>query len=245
MSKPKVAIFDFAGCGGDQLQIVNLEEAILDVVGHVDVVTWREGMKDQSQDYDIALVEGSITRKSDEERLISIRNTAKVLVAIGSCATIGGINCIRNFKDDKFVRKYVYGDRANWYQTYAARPISSVVAVDVNVHGCPINRTEFLEIFKSLLQGTKPFIPNYPVCVECKRAGNVCVLLKGQFCMGPVTRAGCGACCVSEGAYCWSCRGLVDEPNMDAARELLGRFVPTREVFNQIRLYDGNWEEAK
>ncbi len=246
MSKPRVAVFDFAGCGGDQLQIVNLEETILDVVGHVDIVSWREAMKEHSDEYDIAFVEGSITRKSDEERLKKIRERAKTLVAIGACATIGGINCIKNFHDEKFVRRSVYGDQASWYETYAARPLSAVVPVDVSIHGCPIDRREFVEVFKALVRGVRPFIPDYPVCVECKQVENVCVLLKGQFCMGAVTRAGCAACCVTEGGYCWGCRGLVDNPNMDAARELLGRFgLPVAEVFRQVRPYDGHWEEAR
>ncbi|MDD5451657.1 MAG: hypothetical protein PHT49_07165 [Desulfovibrionales bacterium] len=246
MSKPRVAIFDFAGCEGDQLQIVNLEEAVLDVLGQVEIVTWREAMKEQSDHYDIALVEGSITRKSDEERIKAIRGKAGILVAIGACATIGGINCMKNFQDEKFVRRYVYGDKAHWYNTYAARPVSAVVSVDANVHGCPINREEFVQVLKALLQGKKPFIPNYPMCVDCKKAGNVCVLLKGQFCMGPVTRAGCGACCITEGAYCSGCRGLVDDPNMDAARALLGRFgISAGEALGQIRLYDGYREEAR
>lgn len=246
MNKPRVAIFDFAGCEGDQLQIVNLEDTVLDVLGQVEIVTWREAMKGQGDAYDIALVEGSITRRSDEERIKAIRKNARILVAIGACATIGGINNLKNFQDEKFVRRYVYNGNAHWYDTYAARPLSSVVPVDVNIHGCPINREEFLRVLKALLQGKKPFIPDYPLCVDCKKAGNVCVLLKGQFCMGPVTRAGCAACCVTEGAYCWGCRGLVDDPNMDAAREVLGRSgISVGEVLKQIRLYDGYWEEAR
>lgn len=245
MSKPRVAIFDFAGCEGDQLQIVNLEETVWDVLGQVEIVTWREAMKERHSEYDLALVEGSITRRSDEERIRTIRKNAKILVAMGACATIGGINCLKNFQDEKFVRRYVYGGNAHRYDTYPARPLSAVVPVDINIHGCPINREELVRVLKALLQGKKPFIPNYPVCVECKKAENVCVLLKGQFCMGPVTRAGCAAACLTEGAYCWGCRGLVDDPNMDAAREVLGRFgISVGEVLKQTRLYGGYGEGA-
>ena len=68
MSKPKVAIFDFACCEGCQLQIVNLEQELIDLVGAVDVVEWREAMSEKSDEYDIAVVEGSITRPQDEQR---------------------------------------------------------------------------------------------------------------------------------------------------------------------------------
>ena len=60
--KPKVAFFDFAGCEGDQLQIANLEEDILALLDLVEVVSFREVMKEHSDNYDIAFIEGSCTR---------------------------------------------------------------------------------------------------------------------------------------------------------------------------------------
>jgi len=102
-AKPKVAFFDFAGCEGDQLQVANLEEKLLDLLQHIDLVAFREVMTEASDDYDIAFVEGSITRPEDAERVRGIREKAKVLVAIGACATIGGINCLKNFIDRKSV----------------------------------------------------------------------------------------------------------------------------------------------
>ena len=142
MAKPKLAIFDFAGCEGDELQIVNLEENLLALLGHVELVSFREGMKEHSDDYDIALIEGSCTRKEDEERLKKIRANAKAVVAIGSCATTGGINCLKNARPLDQVRKEVYGDKADLFDTYAARPIDAVIEVDAKVHGCPIHRPE-------------------------------------------------------------------------------------------------------
>lgn len=238
MAKPRVAIFDFAGCEGDQLQIANLEESLLDLLELVDVVTWREGMKERTDDYDIALIEGSCTRPSDEERLKKIRNNAKLVVALGSCATIGGINCLKNVRPEDQVKKEVYGDKADWFETYEARPIDAVIPVDAKVHQCPIERSEFLSIMKQLLAGQKPFVPNYPVCVECKMNGNICVYEKGMQCMGPVTRAGCSSCCVNEGAICWGCRGPVDDPNNNAHKEVLDKYgITVEEIANKFNLY--------
>lgn len=245
MSKPKIAIFDFAGCEGDQLQIVNLEEKLLSILELADIVTWREGMKEESEDYDIALIEGSCTRKSDEERLRKIRKNAKIVVALGSCATIGGINCIRNYQDESEVRKYVYGDKADWYETYDARPIDAVIPVDYYIHQCPINEKEFLYVMKCLLTGQEPEICNNPVCVECKLAGNICVFEKGEFCVGPVTRGGCEACCVSEGSICWGCRGPVDDPNTDAHKEVLEKYgLTVEQALGKFKLYYG-WTHCK
>ena len=246
MEKPRIAFFDFASCEGCQLQVINLEEDLLQVVGAVEVVSFREAMKGHSDDYDIAFVEGSITRKSDEERLNGIRRCAKVLVALGSCAALGGINCLKNYHDQEYVRKLVYGDKALLYETYPARPLKAVVPVDFEIPGCPINRNEFAMVVKAFLLGKKPEIPNFPVCVECKMAENICVFEKGMTCMGPVTRAGCGACCVTEGSFCWGCRGLVDDPNADSQREVLATHgLSVRDVLGKFRLYTGFSEVAK
>ncbi|PIU55441.1 MAG: NADH:ubiquinone oxidoreductase [Deltaproteobacteria bacterium CG07_land_8_20_14_0_80_38_7] len=245
MTKPKVAFFDFAGCEGDQLQIANLEENLLELLGHVEVVSFREIMKEHSDDYDIAFIEGSCTRPSDEERLREIRKNAKVVVAIGSCATNGGINSLKNARPLDQVRKDVYGDKAELFETYAARPIDAVITVDYKVHGCPITKDEFLKVCKALLTGQKFSPSNYPVCVECKLAENVCVFENGQTCVGPVTRAGCGACCVSEGAICWGCRGLVDNPNKDSHKDVLDKYgLTAEEIINKFNMYFC-WQEGK
>lgn len=246
MEKPRVAFFDFASCEGCQLQVINLEEDLLKVVAAVDIVSFREATKEHSDDYDIAFVEGSITRSSDEDRLYEIRTNAKVLVALGSCAVLGGINCIKNFHAPEYYRKFVYGDKALIYETYPARPLKDVVPVDFEIPGCPINRKEFATVVKALLLGKKPEIPNYPVCVECKMAENICVFEKEMTCMGPVTRAGCGACCVTEGSFCWGCRGLVDNPNVDSQREILAKYgLSVRDILGNFRLYTGFSEVAK
>jgi len=243
--KPRVAFFDFAGCEGDQLQIANLEEELLTLLGQVEVVSFREVMKEHSDVYDIAFIEGSCTRLQDEDRLMQIRKNAKIVVAIGSCATIGGVNCIKNYKDLEEVRKTVYGDKAKLFDTYAARPIDAIIRVDVYVHGCPITRDEFLQVVKSLLLGKKPEIPNYPVCVECKKNENICAFERDQYCVGTVTRAGCNSCCVNEGTICWGCRGLVDNPNKNAHQEVLVKYgLTVDDAIDKFRLYFG-WQEAK
>ena len=226
MSKPRIAIFDFACCEGCQLQIVNLEEEILDLLGAADVVEWREAISDQSDKYDIAIIEGSITRPEDEERIKKIREKAGVLIALGACATTGGINKLKNNFKLNDVKQYVYADNADMphLDTAATKAVDEVVKVDFKVHGCPIDRSEFTYIVRSLLLGKTPEIPDYPVCVECKAKGNPCLWEDGQVCLGPVVRAGCGARCPSSGFRCFGCRGYVDNPNVDAAKEVINKY---------------------
>lgn len=199
MSKPRVAIFDFACCEGCQLQIVNLEEEILDLIGAVDVVEWREGMSEQSDQYDIAIIEGSITRPEDESRLKKIRDKAKALIAIGACATTGGVNKLKNNFDLEEVKRCVYGDAASMphLATGPTKAVDEVVKVDYKVHGCPMDRGEFTYVVRCLLMGKDPVIADYPVCVECKKKENVCRYEFDEICLGPIIRAGCGARCPS------------------------------------------------
>jgi sulfhydrogenase subunit delta len=153
--------------------------------------------------------------------LREIRQQAALVVALGTCAHLGGVNAIRNRQDLDQVRRYVYGDKANWYETYPARPISAVIPVDATIPGCPIDRREFIQVVTALLQGRTPGLPDYPVCVECKLKENVCVYQRGQTCLGPVTRAGCDAVCPTYGDGCEGCRGLIPHPNIESLRQVL------------------------
>lgn len=219
--KPKVAFFDFTSCEGCQLTVVDSLQTHPELLDVVEIVQFREAMSEKGEDYAIAFVEGSISRASDEPRLKQIRERAAVLVALGACAHLGGINAIRNAQPLDDVRRYVYGDKADWYETYPARPISAVVPVDAVIPGCPIDRNEFLEVVKALLLGKKPPIPDYPLCVECKLKENVCLFHKGGYCLGPVTRAGCNAICPTYGDGCEGCRGLIPDPNRNAMSDVL------------------------
>ena len=229
MNKPRIAIFDFACCEGCQLQIVNMEEELLDLVSVVNPVEWREAMSEQSDEYDIAIVEGSITRPEDEERLKEIRAHAKTLIALGACATIGGVNKLKNKFDITDVKRYVYGDSAHMphLNTAPTKALDEIVPVEYKVHGCPINNKEFAYIVRCLLMGKIPVIPTYPVCVECKMKGNVCRFEYGEICLGPIIRAGCEAKCPSGGFWCYGCRGYVDNPNVNAAKDVMDKYQKT------------------
>jgi coenzyme F420-reducing hydrogenase gamma subunit len=244
--KPRVAFFDFTSCEGCQLDALNVETELLDLLSAVDIVNFREVKTEREDNYDIAFIEGSISRESEIPRLKKIRDQAKVLIALGACACIGGVNCLKNSLSMDEALRIVYKDNAKYYDTMPARPISAVVPVDYYIRGCPINTSEFLRVVKSLLLGKKPEIPNYPVCVECKMAGNVCAFEKGMFCLGPVIRAGCNAICITSGRYCWGCRGLVDDPNIDSEKEILQKYgLSVDQVVERFKLFNAYQEVAK
>jgi sulfhydrogenase subunit delta len=245
--KPKVAFFDFTGCEGCQLDALNLDgPEVLDLFNAVDIVNFREVKTEMEDNYDIAFIEGSITRESEIPRLKGIRNQAKVIIALGTCACIGGVNCLKNRLPMEKALQIVYGKDASYYDTILARPINAVIPVDYYVRGCPAVTTELLNVVKALLLGKKPAIPNYAVCVECKMGNNICVFERGMTCLGPVTRAGCNAICITNGRHCWGCRGLVDEPNVDSEKDILKKYgLTVDQVVEKFKIYNSYLEVGK
>lgn len=220
LTKPRVAFFDFTGCQGCQLQVINNEATLLDFLALVDVVNFREARTNKSNDYEIAFIEGSITRDDEVERLKTIRDKAAIVVALGSCACFGGVNQLKNrFKDLAWVKKQVYNSHP--IDTLETRATHEVVKVDLKIPGCPIKKEELERIVLGVALGRTVELPDYPVCMECKASENICLFDLGEPCLGPVTRAGCGAWCTSRRAVCWGCRGPAEEPNMNLMREVM------------------------
>jgi coenzyme F420-reducing hydrogenase gamma subunit len=213
LHRPKVAFFDLTACEGCQLQILNNEATLLDFLSLVEVVSFREGMKEHSDDYEIAFVEGSVTRADEVKRLKKIRENAKILVAMGSCACFGGVNQLKNRFDLKWVKEQVYGSFP--IQSERARPLSEVVDVDLEIYGCPIKKEEVEKIVTNLVLGKTISHPKYPVCMECMANDNICLYKFGEPCLGPVTRAGCDAWCPGNRWGCWGCRGPSEEANVE------------------------------
>jgi sulfhydrogenase subunit delta len=213
--KPRIAVFKFASCDGCQLSLLDAEDELLAVVGAVEIAYFPEASRVmQKGPFDIALVEGSITTHHDAERIQQVRRQSRILITIGACATAGGIQALRNWKDvDDFIR-VVYATPGYISTLKLSTPIAEHVPVDFELRGCPINKYQLLELIIAMLTGRKPNIPTYSVCLECKRRANVCVAVaQGIACLGPVTQAGCGALCPSFDRGCYGCYGPMESPN--------------------------------
>lgn len=214
-TKPKLAVWKFASCDGCQLSLLDCEEELLDVAGAVEIAYFLEASRATVKGpYDISLVEGSITTPHDAERIHQVRRASRFLITIGACATAGGIQALRNFKDVREFISIVYAT-PQYIQTLSkSTPIHDHVFVDFELRGCPVNKYQLLEVLSAHLNGRKPNIAPHSVCSECKRRGIVCVMVaKGTPCLGPVTHAGCGALCPSYARGCYGCFGPKETPN--------------------------------
>jgi sulfhydrogenase subunit delta len=240
MKKPNVGIFDFACCEGCQLQIANMGEDVLDVLGSINVLEWREVMSEKwGKNLDIAIIEGSITDPHAVKRIQQIRKKAKVLITIGSCATIGGVNGMKNNFDLDDIRQYVYGGSYRFFPTELTKAVHQVVKVDYFVHGCPMYIPEFVSVIKAVLQGIPYYVPDYPVCVECKLNENVCMYDRKVTCLGPVTKAGCNSWCINNGNICYGCRGMVSNPNEKGAQDVLAKYKISMDlILNKMNMYN-------
>ncbi len=218
---PDVAFFELSSCEGCQLQIINNEASLLDFLSLVNVVNFREAMTEHADFYDIAFVEGSVTRADEIECLTTIRKNAKVLVAFGSCACFGGVNQLRNrFKDPAWVKKQVYGD-SPIETNDSARPLDAFVNVDLRIYGCPVKKEEVEKIVTNIVIGKAVVHPKYPVCMECKANENACLFDLGEPCLGPITRGGCDAWCPNSRFGCWGCRGPADDANVEQMKAIM------------------------
>jgi sulfhydrogenase subunit delta len=241
--KPKLAVWKFASCDGCQLSLLDCEDELLAVAGAVTIAHFLEASRKVVEGpYDLSLVEGSITTPGDVLRIREVRRVSKVLVTIGACATAGGIQALKNFRDVAEFRSIVYA-RPEYIDTLAtSTAIGDHVPVDFELRGCPIDKRQLLEVIGALLNGRKPNVSRHSVCVECKLAGNVCVMVAhGTPCLGPITHAGCGALCPRYTRGCYGCFGPMETPNAASlGRAFLASGVERRNLLRVLRTFNAN-----
>jgi sulfhydrogenase subunit delta len=241
--KPKIGIYGYSGCWGEQIVILNCEDQLLDIIGAVDIVDFLGGssVNDTKSRLLIAFVEGSIANAREENDLRKVRERSDLLIALGSCACFGGIAAMDARAPRAEVIQQVYGKngQAKSWDIGTHRPLSDFVKVDLSIPGCPIEKTEFLNAVSNLLNGDMPLMYTYPVCLECKMKEYECLLVKrGLPCAGPVTVAGCGARCPGYNIACVGCRGPVEEANMSSLEAVLGQKKFTKdEIKGKLRTF--------
>jgi len=238
---PRLVVLSLASDFGCQVQLTNMTEELLDVLGLVDLSYWQLATSGHMpDDYDVAIVEGAVTTDEHVDLLLRVRETAAVVIAIGACANIGGIPAIAGLSDldDRYAVVYGAGEAvAKGRRT--PLPLDAFVKVDYHVHGCPIDTSEFLRVLSGVLLGLSDRVPDMTMCASCKTQETVCFYDHGEMCLGLVTRAGCGARCPSLGRACTGCRGIAPDANLASARQIAVRSGrPVGELDNALLIYN-------
>jgi coenzyme F420-reducing hydrogenase gamma subunit len=247
--KPKLAVWKFASCDGCQLSLLDCEDELLALAGEVEIAYFLEATRAAVRGpYDLSLVEGSVTTPHDAKRIQQVRRSSRKLVTIGACATAGGVQALRNFANVKDFLSIVYASPDYVSTLETSTPISGHVKVDFELNGCPIDKSQLLEVITAFLHGRRPNISSNSVCMECKRRGTVCVMVAhGTPCLGPVTHAGCGAICPSYDRGCYGCFGPKETPNtVSLTRQLRVLGMGDRDVDRVFRTFNVEaFEEAR
>lgn len=246
--KPKLAVWKFSSCDGCQLTLLDCEDALLTVAENIEIANFPEASRRVVKGpYDLSLVEGSITTPHDAERIHQVRRASKTLVTIGACATAGGIQALRNFKNVREFASIVYATPSFIETLNKSTAIADHVFVDFELRGCPISKVQLVEVLSAFLNGRKPVTPTYSVCIECKRRGTVCGLVThGPPCLGPVTQAGCNALCPSYHRGCYGCFGPKETPNTASlAASWLGLGMMNPDLLRLFRSYNAYAESFR
>jgi coenzyme F420-reducing hydrogenase gamma subunit len=246
--KPRLAVWKFASCDGCQLTLLDCEDELLPLDEVVEIAYFKEATRAESRGpFDLSLVDGSITTAADAERIREVRRRSRRLVSIGACATAGGIQALRNFRDVRAFIEAAYA-RPDYIDTLAtSTAIADHVPVDFELRGCPIDRRQLLEVIAAFtFNGGEggprpPAVPSHSVCVDCKLRGNPCVLVLGTPCLGPITHAGCGALCPTYGRGCYGCFGPSETTQIDSLeRGLRARGVDEEGLWRALRTFNAN-----
>ncbi|MBR9705163.1 hypothetical protein GOV12_07155 [Candidatus Pacearchaeota archaeon] len=237
--KPKVGFYGISGCAGCLLTVL-FEDSIKNLIELINIKSFPL-IKQESYDgnFDIVFIEGTVCFDEDLIVINKLREKSKIIVAFGACASVGGVPSMKNFKDSKKVMNLVY-PRINHLKSVDPTPIDSHIKVDYYLEQCPPSKEELIEFVKTIItkRTWRPYTE--PVCLECRKKANPCILEKGEICLGPITKGGCNALCPTNITECYGCRGPNPDANIPAFLEMLKEMGYTKEDYqDKIETFAG------
>lgn len=186
MSKPKLAVYWAASCGGCEIALLNLNELFLELGERFDFMFCPclldaktaaiEALPDST--IDLTLFNGAIRTEENLAMARLMRNKSRLLVAFGSCASEGCIPALSNLStlDEHF--RSIYLDNPSTENPACIVPGSStslpggeltlpafhdrvrslaqVVPVDFSIPGCPPEPRQIWSVLGGYLQGSIP-----------------------------------------------------------------------------------------
>jgi len=243
----KVNIVSLTCCAGCVSSFLNAGEALLETLSGDFEIVYSPTFVDLKEipKVDLAIVEGGVRTDDDEKLIKEVRSKARILVALGICATHGGVTSLGNVLSLKKLLEKEYGllDTSELPELEDLMyPICNFVDVDYYIPGCPPMPLLIVHTLKSIVGGKMPVHHQSVVCTECHRKiipaklkrlygiyekeadPDICLVSQGFICLGSLTRDGCGAPCPRAGFTCFGCRGPADSL-MYRSRDMYAFFV--------------------
>jgi F420-non-reducing hydrogenase small subunit len=185
-SRPKIAFYWAASCGGCEITITELGMQLAVVGDLVDIVFWPclmdfkysdiEAM--ENTEIDVCFFNGGIRNSENEHIAKLLRQKSKLMVAFGACAHEGGIPGLANFYDPESILERVYDTSPSLDDSRGTRPspssqvpegeitlpdfydrvktLAQTVEVDYYMPGCPPVVDQVGGVFQALLEGKLP-----------------------------------------------------------------------------------------
>jgi len=237
--KPKVGFYGISGCSGCLLTVL-YEDCFKELLNLVDIKSFPFIKEDKYKGkFDYCFIEGTVCFDEDILKINELRKRSKKIISLGSCACFGCIPSIKNFHDKKKTMNFVY-PKYNHLKSVDPTPIHNHIKVDYIIPQCPPSKTEILEFIKCILTSREYSLTKNPVCFECRKKGNPCLLDEGKICLGPITSGGCGALCPSNNTVCYGCRGPSPDANYEAFFKMLKNMGHTnKEIKDKLETFAG------
>jgi len=238
--KLKIGLFSLTGCEGCYFSLLDNAIGFLRLAEDVEIKRFRlfeESEIAVDEFFEIAFVEGSPLTSSNIDFLRELRVQCAYLVALGSCAEMGGIYHLKNYQDKDKALNYVYGQNSD-LENFDVLSLKELVKIDYAIPGCPINAQNFIDFVRQIIVGNpKKVWPNEPVCFECISKNYECRLQKGEICLGPITQGGCEAICLKSKQGCYGCRGLVASAEVDNLLKVLKKNHSDQEIAEKLEIF--------
>lgn len=224
--KKSLAVFSLTCCEGCQFELLKDYDSFNKMLNFYDLKNFRLGQEDNYPGpFDVAIIEGTPESQREYKTLLAVREQSAIVIAMGACAIMGGIQSQRNRLPQKIFNKP------------NVKPISRIIKVDYCFYGCPINNKEAISALIDIYWQKIPAKVEHAVCFECRLNENECLIKKGLPCLGPITRGGCNSVCINGGEACLGCRGPLPQANFYKMKEILKDKLDKNEIENWLSMY--------
>ncbi len=172
MSKIKIATDWLAGCAGCHMSFLDIDDRILQLLEHVEFTSSpvTDLKHPPKEGVTVGILEGAICNTHNVEVAKQMRERCQVLIAIGDCATFGGVPAMRNLCGTKEALKRAYLEtESNVGGLIPDSPelgipldevvgVDKVVKVDLFIPGCPPSADALFYALSELLAGRTPIV---------------------------------------------------------------------------------------